>query len=181
MPRMLDVLDRIRDLETELEQDISAAQEKWRYKVEAGRVRFEDAVRRHHKELRTSLRRYLRESYLPTILTAPIIYSVAIPFVVLDLWVSIYQLVCLPIYGIARVRRADYFAIDRRKLAYLNGIEKTNCDYCSYANGVLAYVREVTARTEQYWCPIKHSRRVQGSHARYSATCPIHDRRRFHP
>jgi hypothetical protein len=28
-------------------------------------------------------------------------------------------------------------------------------------------VREIAARTEQYWCPIKHARRVIGSHARY--------------
>jgi hypothetical protein len=167
MPRKLDVLDRIRELETELEHEIREAQEQWRYKVVAGKVRFEDAVRRRHKELKTSIRRYLSESYLPSILTAPVIYSVAIPFVVLDLWVSLYQLICFPLYGIARVRRADYIALDRRKLAYLNGIEKANCEYCSYANGVLAYIREVTARTEQYWCPIKHSRRVKGTHAHY--------------
>jgi hypothetical protein len=35
----------------------------------------------------------------------------------------------------------------------------------AYANGVFAYVREVGSRTEQYWCPIKHARRVLGVHA----------------
>jgi hypothetical protein len=118
-------------------------------------------------ELRTSIRRYLRESYLPTLLTAPIIYSLAVPFLVLDLWVSLYQLICFPIYGIERVRRSDYIAMDRRKLAYLNAIEKANCDYCSYANGVLAYVREIAGRTEQYWCPIKHARKIRGPHQHY--------------
>ena len=63
---------------------------------------------------------------------------------------------CFPIYGIERVQRRRYFAIDRHTLAYLNAIEKANCLYCSHANGVIAYVREVAARTEQYWCPIKH-------------------------
>jgi hypothetical protein len=29
-------------------------------------------------------------------------------------------------------------------------------------------VREIAARTEQYWCPIKHARRVIGSHPRYA-------------
>ena len=65
------------------------------------------------------------------------------------------------------MRRGAYFAIDRHKLAYLNGIEKANCMYCSYANGVIAYVREVAACTEEYWCPIKHARPVPGAHAHY--------------
>ena len=35
------------------------------------------------------------------------------------------------------------------------------------ANGVLTYTREIAARTETYWCPIKHSRPVRDPHARY--------------
>ena len=30
-----------------------------------------------------------------------------------------------------------------------------------------AYTREVAARTEQYWCPIKHARRIKAAHERY--------------
>jgi hypothetical protein len=74
---------------------------------------------------------------------------------------------CFPVYGIPRVRRRDYLAFDRGQLAYLNAIEKLNCAYCSYANGLLAYVREIASRTEEYWCPIKHARRVLGVHPRY--------------
>ncbi|MCM3880969.1 MAG: hypothetical protein ND807_12745 [Vicinamibacterales bacterium] len=169
MPRMLDVLDRIRDLETELEQEIAERQKQWHYRIDAGRVRFEDTVQRRHKAMKTSIRRYLQESYIPSILSAPIIYSLTLPFVVLDLWVTMYQWICFPIYGIPLVRRSDYIALDRGKLAYLNGIEKANCNYCGYANGLLAYIREVTARTEQYWCPIKHAHRVKGAHAHYRA------------
>jgi hypothetical protein len=66
-----------------------------------------------------------------------------------------------------RVPRRRYFAIDRHKLAYLNGIEKVNCTFCSYTNGLIAYVREVAARTEQYWCPIKHARAIPVPHSRY--------------
>ena len=167
MSRMLEVLDRIRELEVDLEREVVAAQERWHYTVESGRVRFEVEVRRRHLEMKTSIRRYLRESYLPSIISAPLIYSVALPFMLVDLWVTFYQYICFPIYGIPRVRRADYIVIDRYKLAYLNTIEKANCDYCSYANGPLAYVREVTARTEQYWCPIKHAQRVRAPHLRY--------------
>ena len=135
MSRMLEVLDQIRELEADLEREVAAAQKRWHYKVESGKVRFEAEVRRRHRQTKTSILRYLRESYLPSALSAPIVYSVALPFMLLDLWVSLYQRICFPIYGIPRVRRADYIVIDRWKLAYLNTIEKANCDYCSYANG----------------------------------------------
>lgn len=54
--------------------------------------------------------------------------------------------------------------MDLQKLVYLNGIEKFNCLSCGYGYGVISYTREIIARTEQYWCPIKHARRVVGSH-----------------
>jgi len=167
MTRMLEVLERMRELEADLEQEVAAAQERWHYSFEAGKLRFESEVRRQHQLLKTSIARYLRESDIPSMVSAPIVYSVLLPFFLVDIWVSLYQRICFPIYGIPRVRRSDYIVVDRWKLAYLNTIEKANCDYCSYANGLLAYVREVTARTEQYWCPIKHARRVHAPHARY--------------
>ena len=76
-------------------------------------------------------------------------------------------MICFPIYGIPKVRRADLILLDRRRLAYLNLIEKLNCHYCGYANGIFAYVTEIAARTEQYWCPIKHALRMKGVHSRY--------------
>jgi hypothetical protein len=59
--------------------------------------------------------------------------------------------------------------IDRHRLGYLNPVQKLNCVFCGYGNGVIAYAREITARTEQYWCPIKHALKVKGSHDRYRA------------
>ncbi len=79
---------------------------------------------------------------------------------------SFYQHTCFRLYGIPRVRRRDYVVIDRHQLAYLNVIEKLNCVYCGYANGVMAYVREIAARTEQYWCPIKHASHMLAPHNR---------------
>jgi hypothetical protein len=100
-------------------------------------------------------------------LSAPLIYSLIIPFALVDLWVSIYQAICFRIYGIAQVERRRFLVLDRAKLPYLNAIEKLNCCYCSYVNGVIAYVREVAARTEQYWCPIKHEAAIEAAHERY--------------
>jgi hypothetical protein len=95
--------------------------------------------------------------------------------VLLDLFVSMYQAVCFPVYGIPKVRRNDYLVIDRKKLRYLNLLEGVNCLYCSYANGLLAYVVEIVARTEQHWCPIRHSRRIRNAHDRYSHFLPYGD------
>ena len=71
-------------------------------------------------------------------------------------------------WNIPRVKRKDYIIIDRHRLAYLNGIQKLNCVYCSYVNGLIAYVREVGSRTEAYWCPIKHALRSPAPHDRYN-------------
>jgi hypothetical protein len=65
------------------------------------------------------------------------------------------------------VVRRDYLAFDRHRLTYLNFAEKFNCDYCAYANGILAYFTEIAARTEQHWCPIKHAACAKCSHSRY--------------
>ncbi len=35
--------------------------------------------------------------------------------------------------------RGAHFTFDRHRLGYLNLIEKLNCDYCAYANGLFAY------------------------------------------
>jgi hypothetical protein len=159
---------RIRSLEAELDIDLAKRAAELRIGLEQGRIRFEQELLRRHRELRVRLSSYLLNARPLVILTAPIIYSLVIPFVLLDLFVTIYQTVCFPAYGIPKVRRADYFAFDRHHLAYLNAIERLNCEYCTYANGLIAYVREIASRTEQYWCPIKHAMRVMGTHGRYS-------------
>jgi hypothetical protein len=112
---------------------------------------------------------------LRRLLSVPFIYSLAVPFVLLDGAIWVYQAVCFPLYGIARVRRRDYFVADRARLPYLDWLGKVNCTYCSYANGLLAYATEITARTEQYWCPIRHERTPQGTHARYPRFLPYGD------
>tara|TARA_R110000868_G_scaffold161397_11_gene391678 strand:- start:1288 stop:1881 length:594 start_codon:yes stop_codon:yes gene_type:complete len=158
---------RISALEDEFERELAARRSQFKYIVENRRVKFEAEARRHHRRLRTGLLRFLRRSPIMHYVTAPVIYSLALPIVLLDIFVSVYQWVCFPVYGIRKVKRSNYIALDRRNLSYLNLIEKLNCEFCGYANGVIAYVREVASRTEQYWCPIKHSRRVSSCHHRY--------------
>jgi hypothetical protein len=165
--RIDDLLSHIAQLESELENEFNRTRDRWRYQIQAGRVRFERDVRLVHERLKQSIPTFIRESSLPNMLTAPVIYSMIVPIALLDAWVSVYQSVCFRVYGIARVRRSAYIVIDRHHLGYLNAIEKLNCVYCGYANGVFGYVREIAGRTEQYWCPIRHAKRVQAPHAHY--------------
>ena len=159
----------IRALERQLEAALAKRRIELNYKVHDGVVQFEQVIVERHRLLKARLFKYVFGARPAMILSAPAIYALIIPFLLLDLFVAVYQTVCFPVYGIPRVRRSDYLAFDRGQLAFLNAIEKLNCAYCSYGNGVLAYVREVASRTEEYWCPIKHARRVLGVHARYGS------------
>ncbi|TAN50420.1 MAG: hypothetical protein EPN21_08960 [Methylococcaceae bacterium] len=105
--------------------------------------------------------------YFLMALTSPVIYGLIVPFVIADVCGTVYQALCFPVYGIPKVRRRDYVLMDRGKLAYLTPFQKLNCIYCEYANGVIAYVGEITARTEWFWCPIKHERDVKYPHDHY--------------
>lgn len=161
------IVDKLKSLEEELEAAIAREQGELAFKFEGGRLKFEQEALRLHAQMKQNVFRYLRETQPLNYLTAPFIYGLIVPFALLDLGLMLYQLICFPVYGIARVKRSDYFVFDRSQLAYLNVIEKLNCAYCSYGNGLLAYASEIASRTEQYWCPIKHARRLVGAHRRY--------------
>jgi hypothetical protein len=167
-PQITALVDKIRGLESELDAELAKRSAGLRIGLEHGRVAFEEELLRRHRELRQKLLPYLLGAHPLVMLVSPLIYAGIVPLLALDFFVSVFQAICFPIYGIAKVRRADYFVFDRHHLAYLNALEKLNCAYCSYANGLIAFAREIVARTEQYWCPIKHARRVIGSHARYA-------------
>jgi hypothetical protein len=143
--RLDSLLEHIGKLERELEAELDRRRVQWRYRIEAGRVRFEREAHLAHRRLKQSIPRFLRESSVRTVLTAPLIYSLVVPIALLDAWISVYQAICFRAYGIERVRRSRYVIVDRQHLAYLNSIEKLNCVYCGYANGVIAYVRRSPA------------------------------------
>ena len=167
-PKVEELLQSIRTMEAELELQMALGRAELNVRIEDGKIEFDKAVLERHRELKTRLLRYIVGARPLIALTAPFIYVLIVPFVLLDVFITIYQAVCFPVYGIPKVKRRDYLVFDRRHLAYLNLLEKLNCAYCSYANGLVGYVREIGSRTEQFWCPIKHARRVVAAH-------PIHN------
>lgn len=161
------LLGKIKLLEQELIEEIQSQQQDFAYEIKQKRIYFEKQIIQQHKHYVQQLFDYLKNAPAKHILSAPVIWFVLIPTLFLDLAITLYQAICFPIYGIPKVKRTEYIIFDRQYLNYLNIIEKMNCAYCSYFNGIIAYIQEIAARTEQFWCPIKHARRISTLHNRY--------------
>ena len=122
---------------------------------------------RRHPALKNQTIPSILKYKLLQIITAPFIYLCFGPTIALDLIVTLFQKVCFPLYGIPLVVRGDHVIIDRHKLSYLNLTKKINCVYCGYFTGVISYAQEIAGRTEQYWCPVKHAKKLKNSHSQY--------------
>lgn len=137
-------------------------------KADLDRMFFDDATVEQHRALRSPTIPYILNLPIGAHVSAPFVYGMIFPIAFLDICLFIYQAVCFRLWKVARVRRGDYVVIDRHHLAYLNGIEKLNCVYCGYANGMFAFAQEIAARTEQFWCPIKHASQIAQPHSHYA-------------
>lgn len=172
MSRVDEILSKIEALDKELREELRTIEPRLRYTIQDKKVRFNAEVKKQHKLLVRKWFNYVYDSGFMIVLTIPLVWSALIPMLILDAAIGLYQLICFPVYGIPFVKRREYIAFDRHSLPYLNIIEKVNCTYCAYFNGVMGYVREVAARTEQYWCPIRHARPIKPVHSRYRQFFP---------
>jgi len=179
MDKIQDIIEKIKKLEKELREEFQIKQEEFFYKIKGKRVYFEAGTKKLHKTLATKVYKYFFDASFLNILTVPIIWFCIIPALFLDLVASIYQFICFKVYKIPDVKRNDYIVIDRQSLSYLNPIEKINCVYCGYFTGLISYVQEIAARTEQYWCPIKHARKLGTIHSRYHKFMDYGDHRNY--
>lgn len=166
--RIRNLLAQMTALEDELRVALLEQETSVFYQIKGKRVEFERTIKQAHSRLKQGFFRWLVTNRPQNLITGPIIYGMIIPLVILDLFVSFYQAACFPIYGVAKVRRAEYIVFDRQQLEYLNFIEKFHCTYCAYGSGLIAYVYAIVAKTEEYFCPIKHARKILGTHSRYA-------------
>ena len=161
--RIRNLLNQMTALEDELRTALHEQETKMFFEIKGKRIEFAAAITQAHRKLKNNFFRWLVTSRPQNLITGPIIYGMIIPLLTLDVFVSFYQATCFPIYGVAKVRRRDYIVLDRQHLEYLNFIEKFRCAYCAYGAGLTAYVCEIVSRTEQYFCPIKHARKILGT------------------
>ena len=166
--QMVLLINKIGTLEAELAVAFTKSGNDFQLNTRNGRIDFDAEILRLHKKQKTRLTRYILNARPLAVLSSPFVYALLFPLLLLDLSVTIFQTICFPAFGIQKVRRSDYLVFDHRYLAYLNVLEKLNCGYCSYANGIIAFFREVVARAERHWCPIKHARRILAAHPHYS-------------
>ena len=113
------------------------------------------------------------------LLSVPFIYGMLLPLLLFHLVLELYHRICFPLYGIRTVRARDYFVIDRHKVQGLEWMQRLQCAYCGYGNGLMAYAREIIARTEAFWCPMQHRKTPEGTHPRHDDYCPYGDAEGF--
>ncbi|MDD2933010.1 MAG: hypothetical protein HOP26_03955 [Methylotenera sp.] len=166
--RIQQLLDQITALEDDLRTALSEQPSTMFFQIKGKRVEFEQSIKETHRRLKRNFFRWLITDRPQNLITGPIIYAMIIPLIITDIFITFYQLTCFPIYGIKKVRRGDYIIFDRQQLSYLNFIEKFHCTYCAYGTGMIAYISEIVGRTEQYFCPIKHARKILSTHSRYA-------------
>ena len=166
--RITQLLAQMATLEDELRSAVHDQESRMFFSIKGKRIEFERTVKSAHRKLKKNALRWLVTNRPQNLITGPIIYGMVLPMLLLDLLVTLFQWTCFPIYGITKVRRASYIVFDRHHLGYLNIIEKFHCTYCEYGNGLMGYMAEILARTEEYFCPIKHAHKILGTHTRYN-------------
>lgn len=146
---------KIDELELALYEEYERLAFKYGFSIEQKRVEFRQKFRERNRTFRIPAWKYAFPVNIRHFLSIPFIYAMIVPTVILDIFLNLYNWTAMPLYRIPLVRRSDYIVFDRQFLDYLNWIQKLNCIYCSYVNGVFAFAVELGGRTERYWCPIK--------------------------
>jgi len=102
------ILMQMRRLEYDLEGAFERLRTDLRFRIERDKVIFEENVLKRHREMKMRLRDYVRGARPMVVITAPVIYALIVPMLLLDLCVTIYHAVCFPVYGITKIQRGDY-------------------------------------------------------------------------
>ncbi len=121
-----DTLERIMELEKELEQEIKKKNREIIKSYETQKIRFEKSIRKQQEKYKVHLLKYVFSERLRSVIVTPIIYSMVIPISIFDASIFIYQHITFRVYGTPIVKRKEYFVIDRHHLGYLNILEKFN-------------------------------------------------------
>lgn len=165
--KIKEMIEEIEAMKVKLGEEIAQQEKDITYEIQNGYVRFEKEVLDKQKENMKNLLAWFRDIPLLHLLTSPLIYAMVIPAILFDVILFLYQQIIFRIYKFEFVKRSDYVIFDRQYLGYLNCFEKLNCMYCSYFNGLMHYASAIASRTELYFCPIKHAKKVAYQHDYY--------------
>ncbi len=158
------ILSDIAQKKEELVWEYEKLKSKYGFSIIKWKIVFKSDIIQKNKKLKQWILNYIFSAQVRHIISIPFIYMMIVPAIILDIFLFIYQNICFRLYWIPLVKRSDYIVYDRKLLDYLNAIQKFNCLYCSYVNWLFSFAVEVWWRTEKYWCPIKHARKMKWWH-----------------
>ncbi len=170
-----EMIEEIETMKKKLGEEITRQEENVNYEISNGYIKFEKEMFNSQKQNMMHLWDWFREIPLQQLLSAPVVYMMIIPAVVLDIMLFVYHNVVSRVFKIKFRKRSDYVVFDRQYLGYLNVVEKLNCLYCAYFNGVMQYASSIAGRTELYFCPIKHAKKIAYKHEFYHTFLPYGD------
>ncbi|WP_415408057.1 hypothetical protein ACLHDG_05870 [Sulfurovum sp. CS9] len=165
--KIKEIIEEIEAMKVKLGEEIAQQEKDITYEIQNGYVRFEKEVLDKQKKNMKNLLTWFRDIPLLHLLASPLVYAMVIPAILFDIILFVYQQVIFRIFKFKFIKRSDYILFDRQYLGYLNSIEKLNCLYCSYFNGLIQYTSAIAGRTELYFCPIKHAKKVAYQHDYY--------------
>ena len=165
--KIKEIIEEIEAMKVKLGEEIAQQEKDISYEIQNGYVRFEKEVYNRQKENMKNLLAWFRDIPLSHLLASPLVYAMVIPAILFDIILFVYQQVIFRIFKFKFIKRSDYILFDRQYLGYLNSIEKLNCLYCSYFNGLMQYASAIAGRTELYFCPIRHAKKVAYQHDYY--------------
>lgn len=157
--RIKEMIEEIEVIKIKLAEELAEHEKDISFEIKNGYVQFEKEILDKQRENMKNLFAWFAEIPLLHLLASPMVYSMIVPAVLFDIILFIYQQVVFRIFKFKFIKRGDYIRFDRQYLGYLNSIEKLNCMYCSYFNGLMQYASAIASRTEFYFCPIKHAKR----------------------
>jgi len=158
------ILADINKKKQELLLEYTKLKQKYGFSIIWRKIIFNKDTKKINKTYKKSILDSILWARIMEILSAPFIYTMIIPAIILDIFLFIFQNTYFRLCWVPLVKRHDYIEYDRRKLDYLNVIQKINCLFCSYVNWLFSYAVEIAWRAERYWCPIKHAKRINWWH-----------------
>ncbi len=138
-----EILLKMESLNADLKEEYARLSQKYGFSFQKKRIIFLEEFRKRNKSFRFPAWKYAIPTNIRHFFSIPFIYGMIIPTVILDIFLIIYQAAAFRLYRIPLVKRSEYVVFDRRFLDYLNFVQKVNCLYCSYVNGVFAFAVEV--------------------------------------
>jgi len=173
------MIDDIEAMKAKLVEEIQHQEDQFVYEIKNGSVKFENDILEKQRKNMKSLWQWFREIPLSHLLSSPLIYAMIIPAFFLDVMLFLYVKVVGKVFKFDFPKRNMYIVFDRQYLGYLNIMEKLNCMYCSYFNGLMAYASAIASRTEYYFCPIKHAKKIAYDHKYYNRYFSYGDEDRY--